>query len=186
MQHGWDFKHFEGDILTPADYGEQMLVYNPVNGIRMSDGVCRSIEAEFDFFENCYAKWRRKDSVKPGSVQHMVHVKPNMSIINAYVFNMCPGSITDIKDVEKTIEHIKYLWKDHAVLRLPYRLGYFQNMTTKDWLSIMTTFKLQLQDVSDIRVEVWHHKSGMKPCIMLNPELYPEERLRIINETSLR
>ena len=186
MQHGWDFKHFEGDILTPADYGEQVLIYNPVNGIRMDDGISASMHEEFDFFEDCYAKWRRKDSVKPGSVQHMVHVKPNMSIINAYVFNMCPGCISSIKDVETTIEHIRYLWKDHAVLRLPYRLGYFQNMTANEWLSVMAAFKLHLHDISNIRVEVWYHKPGMTPREMLNPELYPEERLRIINETSRR
>ena len=186
MQHGWDFKHMEGDILTPAPYGEQVLIYNPINGMHMSDGIYSSIEKEFDFFEGCYEKWRRKDSVKPGSVQHMVHVKPNMSIVNAYVFNMCPGCISDMKDIEKSIESIRKLWKNHIVLRLPYRLGYFQNMTSKDWLAVMTLFKLYLQDISNIRVEVWYHKPGMQPHEMLNPELYPEERLRIIRETSLK
>lgn len=184
MTHVWDFPHFEGDMFTPAPGNEEVIIYNPVNMMRMGMGLCHDIDERYDFFEGCYSKWRRRN-LPGGAIQHYLAVEPHTHLVNAYVFKMCPGCITSIQDVERSFTSIAKFHHDiHGVLRVPYRLDYFKAMDSDTWKLIMASLKILIREKSKLRVEIWYHKPGMTPVTISNPELDPDTRLRIIKETS--
>ena len=186
MNHTPDFPHFEGDMLSPAEHGEHVIIYNPVNLIRMQTGVAGAIDRRFIFFEGSYAKWRRR-KLNPGAVQHYINVDPHLHLAVAYVFNMAPGCIISMDAIDTSLNSIAKMHRDiHGILRVPYHLDYFQSMPSATWRCIMASLERIIRNNTNLRVEIWYHKDDMPPAVMHDPEIDDATHLRIIHETSRR
>lgn len=161
-------KHLSGDILTPTDGAQNIVIFNPLNTTgEPQTGLQLQIRDELPNVHSSYVGWcnrvrQNNDKFEAGCVS-MKFLKEThgYNIANCCVFNVQPNVDFAISDVRKALFDLTTAKYPDCIIRVPYKLGRQEwEMSDVYWDEIMEMMRVCFPRT---KFEIWHHEPHKTP-----------------------